>query len=133
MSDSPESVVRRFLAALEEPSKPDEIASFFADDGVYVDPLGVRRGMQAIKAEFHRQAGLGFDAVTVEVKALLADGGTVMTERVDGWRMGGKPIGTDVVGVFEVDSDGKIKRWREYFDFKSITDQMKAAGISVPE
>jgi len=33
MSDSPESVVRKFLAAWADP-KADELANFFADDAV---------------------------------------------------------------------------------------------------
>jgi limonene-1,2-epoxide hydrolase len=131
MSDSPGVVVRRFLAAYAEPSKPDVIATFFADDGVYVPgPLGVHRGIDAIRSEFQRQAALGFDSVTIDVKSLLADDGTVMTERVDGWSVEGTRITTEVAGVFEVSSDGRITRFREYFDFKSITDQMEAAGIA---
>jgi limonene-1,2-epoxide hydrolase len=57
----------------------------------------------------------------------------VMTERVDSWSVGGKRIGTEIVGVFEIDSDGRIQRYQEYFDLKSIMDEMEAAGVSAPE
>ena len=51
MSNSPESLVRRFFAAWADP-KADELGSFSHDDAVWVDgPKGVRRGAAAIKAE----------------------------------------------------------------------------------
>ena len=54
-SDSPESVVRKFLAAWADP-KADELANFFADDAVWVDgPQGVRRGANAIVDELIKQ------------------------------------------------------------------------------
>jgi Limonene-1,2-epoxide hydrolase catalytic domain len=51
-------------------------------------------------------------SINIEVKALVANGGTVMTERVDTFEIQGKPFGLEVAAVFEVDSDSRIKRWR---------------------
>jgi limonene-1,2-epoxide hydrolase len=56
----------------------------------------------------------------------------VMVERVDTVPIQGKLISFEVVGVFEVGGDGLIKRFQEYYDSKSITDQIKAAGIATP-
>ena len=126
MSDSPESVVRKLLRALEDPSKADEIAAHFADDAVYADPRGVYRGMDAIKAEFRAQAGMGFGNVKIDIIALVADGGTVMAERIDSWTVGDQLVGVEIIGSFEVDTDGRIKRWRDYYDLKSIMDQNAA-------
>jgi limonene-1,2-epoxide hydrolase len=126
VSDSPESVVRKFLGALEDPSKPDEIADHFADDGVYADPRGVHRGIDAIRAEFRAQAAMGFENVKVDVISLVADGGTVMAERIDSWTVGDQLFTIEMLGSFEVDTDGRIKRWRDYNDLKSITDQIEA-------
>ena len=54
MSDSAESVVRKFLAANLQ-SDVDELIAFFSDDAVYTDsPRGVHRGIDAIRAEFQR-------------------------------------------------------------------------------
>ena len=79
MSDSPESLVRKYLAAWADP-KPDELGSFFREDAVWVDgPQGVRRGADAITAEITSQL-TAVGGVTVEVKSLLSDG------RIAQWR-----------------------------------------------
>jgi limonene-1,2-epoxide hydrolase len=131
MTASPESVVRRFLAAWEHPTA-EGLASFFRADGVYVDgPRGEYHGIDAIKAEFEKQLAMGFDGVPIEVKLLVADGPIVMAERVDRFTLGGKTFAMDTVGVFEVDGDGGIKRFRDYYDQKSIADQVEAAGFNV--
>lgn len=60
----------------------------------------------------------GTVGMTVEVRALAADGSTVLTERLD------RIIGIDgsvvatipVMGVLELDDDLLVRRWREYFD-----------------
>ena len=131
MSDSPESVVRGFLAAWADP-KANELANFFADEAIWVDgPQGVRRRANAIVDELTKQLAIA-RGQTLEVMTLLADGGTVMVEWRGGWTMGGKPIPTTVVAAFEIDGDGRIKQWRESYDLKSVTDQIEAAGYEVP-
>ena len=133
MSVSPESVVRGFLAAWEDWPKMDRILSFFAKDAVYVDGLGgVARGIDAIRSEFEAQRALGWGNPTMEVKSLVANGGTVMMERVDSFTVGGKPFSMEVMAAVEVDADGRIKRWRDSYDFKSVTDQLAAAGFRAP-
>jgi limonene-1,2-epoxide hydrolase len=71
-------------------------------------------------------------STTVDIKSIVSSGGTVMVERVDTVPVQGKLISFEVVGVFEVGGDGLIKRFREYYDSKSISDELKAAGIAVP-
>jgi limonene-1,2-epoxide hydrolase len=63
----------------------------------------------------------------VDVKTLVANGGTVMAERVDNFDVQGKPFGLEVAAVFEVDGSGRIKRWRDYYDLRSIQDRIAAA------
>jgi uncharacterized protein (TIGR02246 family) len=131
MSDSPESVVRKFLAAWTDP-KADELANFFDDDAVWVDgPQGVRRGANAIADELAKQLAIS-DHMTMEVITLVANGGTVMVECRSGWTMGGKPISTTVMAAFEIDANGRISQWRESYDLKSVTDQIEAAGYKLP-
>jgi Limonene-1,2-epoxide hydrolase catalytic domain len=72
MSDSPESVVRKFFAATHT-SDVAELAEFF-----------------------------NFEAQ-------------------------GKWFALEVVGVFEIDGDGKIKRFRDYYDLQSLIDEVTAA------
>jgi hypothetical protein len=35
----------------------------------------------------------------------------------------------EMMAAFDIDADGRIKRYRESFDLKSITDQIEAAGF----
>jgi limonene-1,2-epoxide hydrolase len=133
MTDSPESVVRKFFATWADP-KPDQLISFFNDDAVFIDgPRGVHRGVDAIKSEFEAMQAMGLGSVMIDVKSLVTDGRTVMMERVDNFHFDGKPISLEVMAAVEIDADGRIKRWRDSYDLKSLTDQIEAAGIDVPE
>jgi|SRR5271166_3053483 len=128
MSDSPEGVVRRFFAAWADP-QPEELGSFFRADAVWVDgPQGVRRGLDAIKSELASQ----LDAVggaQVEVRLLLSEGSTVMVEQISKSVIGGNPVSAVAMAVFELDTQGLIKQWREAYDLKSMLDQIEAAGV----
>ena len=127
MSDSPESAVRKFFVAWEDPTA-DGLASFFAADAVHVSPLGAHHGVDAIKMQYQKQLATGFAGLHIEVKRIVADGPTVMAERVDSFSIGGRTFEIEAVGVFEVDGDGRIKRFRDYYDLKSLTDEIEAAG-----
>lgn len=130
MSDSPEAVVRDFLASWQNASV-EKLSAFFNEDAVYTDPRGVQRGLDAIKKIWEGDLQLT-PHTTVDIKSIAANGATVMVERVDTANIEGKPFSFEIVGVFEVGADGLIKRWREYFDSASIADQLKAAGIAIP-
>jgi limonene-1,2-epoxide hydrolase len=125
VSDSAESVVRNFLAAWKR-SDIDEIVSFISDDAVYIGPRGVHHGIGAIKALIQSFVKVTPSTI-VDVKTLVATGGTVMVERVDNFDVQGKPFGLEVAAVFEVDSNGQISRWRDYYDLRSIEDRIAAA------
>jgi limonene-1,2-epoxide hydrolase len=129
VSDSAESLVRKFLAAWKR-SDPDELVSFFSDDAVWTDSTrGVFRGIDAIRAELQSAVKM-VPSVTCDVNTLVANAGTVITERVDSFRIQGEPFDLEVAGVFEVDSNGRINRWREYYDRKSIQDRL--ASLAPP-
>jgi limonene-1,2-epoxide hydrolase len=133
MSDSPESVVRNFLAAWAQP-RLDELVGFFSDDAVFIDgPRGVHRGIDAIRSELDAEISMDFGGAKIDVNTLVAQSATVMMEGVENYRIGGKPFSLEVMGAFEIDADGRIARWRYSYDLKSITDQLEAAGLNVPE
>jgi limonene-1,2-epoxide hydrolase len=126
VSDSAEQVVRQFLAALKR-SDVDELVGFFSDDAVWTDgPRGTYRGVDAIRAEIESQVQL-VPSLTVEVENLVAAGGTVMVERADTFETQGKSFDLEVVGVFEIDGSGLIKRLRDYYDLQSLMDRVAAA------
>jgi limonene-1,2-epoxide hydrolase len=133
MSGSPEQVVRDFLGAFADP-RLDELVSFFSDDALFIDgPRGVHRGVDAIRSELESELAMGFGNAKIDVHSLISDGGIVMMEGTEKYRIGGKPFHLDVMGAFEISPDGRITRWRYSYDLKSVTDQIEAAGFKVPE
>jgi limonene-1,2-epoxide hydrolase len=66
-------------------------------------------------------------STTAHVKALSVSGNTVMVERVDVFETQGKSFDMEIAGVFEIDDGGRIKRWRDYYDMRSIEEQVAAA------
>jgi limonene-1,2-epoxide hydrolase len=132
MSDSPESVVRKFLAAFTD-RNVDELVGFFSDDAVFIDgPRGVHRGKEAIRSEFEAELAMGFESIKIDVNSLVANGGIVMMEGVENYIIGGKPFFMETIGAFDINPDGLITRWRYSCDLKSLTDQIEAAGFKVP-
>jgi limonene-1,2-epoxide hydrolase len=131
MSESAETVVRNYLAAFLQKDL-DELVSFFSDDAVFTDgPRAVHHGIDAIRAELEANLKI-VPSCPIEIKKLVASGGTVMVERVDNFKLGGKPFDLEVAGVFEVDDNGRIKRWRDYYDLKSLQDRIASAGVALP-
>jgi limonene-1,2-epoxide hydrolase len=66
-------------------------------------------------------------STTADVKNLVASGGLVMVERVDIFEMAGKTFDVEITGVFEVSDDGRITRWRDYYDMRSLEERVAAA------
>jgi limonene-1,2-epoxide hydrolase len=87
---------------------------------------GTYRGVDAIRAEIEPQVQI-VPSLTVEVKSLVATGGTVMVERADTFETQGKSFDLEVAGVFEIDGSGLIKRFRDYYDLNSLMDRVAAA------
>jgi len=125
VSETPESVVRRFLAGWETPN-PDELTAFFAEDGVFTDgPTGEYRGVEAIRDQFQYLASI-FASPTIHIKMVVANGNCVMVERVDAVEVQGHPFEIPAVGVWEFNDEGRITRWNDYYDLHSIMEHFKA-------
>ena len=120
----PLDLVRAFCAAWSR-FDLDELTGYFAEDAVYhnipVDPVAGRDNIRATIAGFTA----GVDKVEFEVSHAVADGGIVMTERVDHFHTGDKVISLPVMGVFEVVED-KIAAWRDYFDLHQFMSQLSS-------
>jgi limonene-1,2-epoxide hydrolase len=124
MSNESETIVSEFCKAWAR-LNIEQIMDFFTDDAVYHNiPLKPASGKAAIRKTIE---GLLKGTTWLEFKILhTASSGTmVFNERVDSFEAGGKRMSLPVTGVFETTPDGKIKAWRDYFDMKMFTDQMK--------
>lgn len=129
MTDAPDSVVRRFFACFPR-SDVDELVGFFSADAVYIDgPRGVHRGVDTIKAEFQVTVGM-VPSTTVTIGSLAVSGRTVLVERVDTFEIDGKPIDMEVMGALDVNDDGRITRWRDYYDLPTLVEQVTVATTS---
>jgi limonene-1,2-epoxide hydrolase len=102
----------------------EELVGFFSADAVYHNiPIAPVRGRDAIAATLRGFLDPSTEA-GFEVLAIAAVGGKVLTERVDRFTIDGKQIALPVMGAFEVDAQGKISAWRDYFDLAQFTKQM---------
>jgi limonene-1,2-epoxide hydrolase len=120
--DANERVIRDFLAAWSR-LEPGELIRYFADDGVYHNmPLAPVAGRAAVEQLIRGFIGTWSEA-KFDVLALVSSGNTVIAERVDRIRAGGKSVDLPCVGVFELEG-GKIKRWRDYFDLATYQRSM---------
>jgi limonene-1,2-epoxide hydrolase len=66
----------------------------------------------------------------VTIGSLAVSGQTVLVERVDTFEIDGKPIDMEVMGALDVDGDGRIIRWRDYYDLPTLVEQVTAATTS---
>ena len=110
-----ERIIRDFIEAWSR-RDPEELAAYFADDGVYhnmpIEPVSGRDNV----LNFIRGFIGAWDETRWDVLNILSSGDLVIAERVDRTRSGEKSVELPCVGVFEIEG-GKIKTWRDYFDF----------------
>ena len=109
-----EKIIREFIEAWSR-LDPDELSSYFSEDGVYHNipsgPVGGRENVRKMIA--------GFIAAWTETQwdilNLVCSGDVVIVERLDRTKAGDKAVDLPCTGVFEMEN-GKIKVWRDYFD-----------------
>ena len=124
MAANCEKVVSDLFAAWSRLDLED-IMSHFAEDAVWDNvPMQPAKGKSAI-----REMTNGFlrDASSFKAEILKSvhEGNFVFNSRVDTLTMkNGKKVEVPVAGMFEIDSAGKIKVWRDYFDLKGFEKQM---------
>jgi limonene-1,2-epoxide hydrolase len=122
---TPIELVRRFCAAWADLDL-DALVEYFTDDAVYHNiPIAPVSGRDAIRATIEGFTA-GTERIEFRVRAIAADGPTVLTERVDVFVLPGATIELPVMGVFEV-RDGRIAAWRDYFDLNQFTSQLPSA------
>jgi len=117
-----EQIVRDFICAWSR-LDADELAGFFSEDGVYHNmPMQPVKGRENV-----RRLIKGFLSTWTqtdwEIRNLVSAGNVVIAERVDRTRAGAKAVDLPCTGVFELEG-GKIKEWRDYFDFATYQRAM---------
>src|SRR3546814_4704812 len=86
-------------------------------------PGQVVQGREAIRAEIELQREFSTFMECGIVK-LVSAGLTVMTERLDYFTMHGVRVSHALVAVYDLDAEGKILSWREYFDTADLGKQL---------
>ena len=118
-----EKIVRQFCDAWPR-RDIDELLGYFAPDATYHNmPMAPAVGLDAIRGVLEMFVPMS-SSIEFDVKHLVADGNVVLTERVDKFVVNGKNVDLAVMGTFELDDDGRITAWRDYFDLASFTSQM---------
>jgi len=115
-------IVKDFINAIE--GKDLEAALAFVTDDVEYDnvPIGKNHGPDAMKSFLSSMSD--FDEVEFVVHRQTSSGNVVFNERIDRFQIGDGWLELPLAGVFEVDDDGLISLWRDYFDLATFTAQM---------
>jgi limonene-1,2-epoxide hydrolase len=112
-------IVDEFIACWNRMDVPAAFA-MMAEDAVWDNvPLGPAHGkaaMMALMANFPPSQGTEFI-----VHHSAANGNVVLNERTDRFLVGGRWRELRVMGTFEINDEGKIQHWRDYFDAAQMT------------
>ena len=110
----PQDVVLAFVRALTGARAEDAVA-LMSEDVEWVNGATSHLVGPAEVLEEMRPVLDASDEVDWVITAAAAAGATVFLERRDRFRRGQVWVEVPVVGVFEV-RDGRVRRWRDYFD-----------------
>jgi limonene-1,2-epoxide hydrolase len=118
-------LVQNFIAKWEA-KDVEGILATFSDTPFYhnipMDPLTSKDAIRKFVEPFL----VPVTKVEFRVDFIAEDSaGVVMTERVDIFLFGEKRISLPVMGTFEF-VDGKLAKWRDYFDLREFETQMAA-------
>lgn len=115
--------VRRFIEAIERQDL-DAAGQMLGEDVSYenmpMQPVIGRDAVLRVVASFLEPAEL----VDWKILRQWEFGGVVVNERIDRFRIGNGWLELPVAGFFEVDAQGLIMLWRDYFDLGSYLSQM---------
>jgi limonene-1,2-epoxide hydrolase len=115
-------LVRAFAKAGQELDLDKQMA-FIAENAVYHNmPDEPVKGAKAIRELLAGYAKAEKAEIIIH-RIVEASDGTVLTERLDRFMMGGKWIDCPVMGSCDI-KDGKIVEWRDYYDNLKLRAQM---------
>jgi len=128
--------VKAFLDGFHE-GRPDFkklLDTYFSDDAFYQPLVPMRvpsRGREAIRAELERQYEFYSDCDCI-IHAMGSSDSHVFTERTDTVTLNhdSRRVETRLNAVFDIDANGKICGWREYYD---SGDLIKKLGVTMDQ
>ena len=124
---TPEQTVDEFIARICAKDL-DAACELVSDDLEYDNvPMGKNIGPDGLKG-FLAPLVDGVDEVQFVVHRQVAAGNLVLNERTDRFKVGDAWMDLPVAGIFEVDGEGRIVLWRDYFDMPTLTEQMAKLG-----
>ena len=136
MSNSNHAHVMAFLNDFHVGGTPDfaKLSGYFSEDGWYqplVPATSKIVGRTAIAAALEKQYQT-YHECRCDIHASAATDRFVFTERTDHVTLhaGDRKVGSRVCAVFEMNDDGLIAGWREYWDTGDVMQQM---GISAED
>jgi limonene-1,2-epoxide hydrolase len=106
----------------------DAALEFFNDDATYHDlpvPTDPAVGKEAIRRKLDFMIAGGVTGMDYEIRYIAAEGDAVLVERNETWHFpsGATPM-LRVMCTIELDDDGKITAWREYWNGEELMSQM---------
>ena len=115
-----DQIVRDFCAAWAR-GDSDAIIAAFTEDAVYHNiPMPACNGLAEIREFISSFLGPTASSVHFDIRHQLTSGNIVMNERIDSIVMEDQTIALPVCGVFELNDEGKITAWRDYFDMSQF-------------
>ena len=120
---SPSEIVTAFIEAIER--KDVAAAAAMASPSISYEnmPMQPIVGREAVAATLEMFLGNATEVDWVMVRQHEV-GQVVFNERIDRFQIGNGWLELPVAGVFEVDDDGLITLWRDYFDLASYQRQL---------
>jgi ketosteroid isomerase-like protein len=101
----------------------DAVGAAFADDGEYTDVPTPADDVARGPAQIAARLRLGLEplsSISHDVRTVVADGGTVVTEHVEHWEWPtGERASLPFVSVHEARA-GKLVRWWDYWDLATL-------------
>lgn len=126
MSRPPIDIIRAFLDTWSDGPEPLETAirTLFLADTEWIN-VGLSRTIgpdEALAMGAKFEASMGYAKILVETLHIAANGRVVLTERIDRLvAADGREIGAfAIAGIFELDENGRLIRWRDYTDPSAI-------------
>lgn len=137
MSKANEETVRTFLDAFHVKTKPDfdQLTRTYLSEDAHYQPLVPMRkpseGREAVRKELERQYEFYRDCECT-IHSIGSSDTHVFTERTDTVTLNHNDnrVVTRLNAVFDIDANGKISGWREYYDSGDLS---KKLGVTLEQ